>query len=65
MIHIEERRIATTPGIEVVSPSSFRMDLNEGNPRDKKALANFKLQQRQSFNEEEDMKTPTTVDQNP
>ena len=43
VIHIEERRIATTPGIEVVSPSSFRMDLNE----------------------EKDMKTPTTVDQNP
>ena len=41
------------------------MDQNEGNPRDKKALQNFKLQQRQIFNEEEDMKTPTTVDQNP
>ena len=51
VIHIEERRIATTPEIEVVSPSSFRMDLNEGNPRDKKALPNFNLQQRQSSKE--------------
>ena len=49
VIHREERRIVTTSEIEVISPSSFRMDQNEENPRDKKALLNFNdnLQRRQ------------------
>ena len=37
-ILIEERRIVTITEVEEISPSSFHMDKNEGNPQDRKPL---------------------------